>query len=113
MTGAAIATIRYSNEVTNIMTRSLSVALCVVATLVVTALLITTILHAFVLQDLFPNDIAIAISDRRRKTSKKWYHLRTGSSDTKDIENYLKFANSDDKDIETSLKPLSCKPVEV
>ncbi|CBI22602.3 hypothetical protein VitviT2T_025226 [Vitis vinifera] len=113
MTGAAIATIRYSNEVTNIVTRSLSVTLSAIAILTVTALLITTILHAFVLQDLFPNDIAIAISERRRKTSKKWYHLRTGSSDTKEIENFLKFGSSDNKDIEASLKPPSCKPEEV
>ena len=113
MTGAAIATIRYSNEVTNIVTRSLSVTLSAVATFVVTALLITTILHAFVLQDLFPNDIAIAISDRRRKASKRWYHLRNGSSDTRDIENFLKFGSSDNKDIEASLKSSSCKPEEV
>ncbi|KAL0382403.1 UNVERIFIED_CONTAM: S-type anion channel SLAH3 [Sesamum calycinum] len=61
MTGAAIATIRYSSVVTNIVTKTLTVILCLVATLTVTALLVTTIIHAFILRDLFPNDIAIAI----------------------------------------------------
>ena len=106
MTGAATATIKYSNEVPNIVTKSLSVVLCVISTLTVTLLLGTTILHAFVLRDLFPNDIAIAISDKRQKTSRKWFHRRTVSSD-KDIENYLKFAVSDGNDIEASLAPPS------
>ncbi|KAJ7974112.1 S-type anion channel [Quillaja saponaria] len=100
MTGAAIATIRYSNEITNPVTRALSVILSSISTLIVTALLISTLLHAFVLRDLFPNDIPIAISDRKRKPQRKWFHLRHGSSDSKDIENYLKFATSDVKDLE-------------
>uniref|UniRef100_A0A2P2PJD4 S-type anion channel SLAH3-like n=1 Tax=Rhizophora mucronata TaxID=61149 RepID=A0A2P2PJD4_RHIMU len=106
MTGAAIATIRYSNEVQNILTQALAVTLSSVATLTVTALLLTTLVHAFVLRDLLPNDIAIAISDRRPKTShhhKKWFHSRHGSAETKDIENYLKFTDSDAKDLEASL----------
>ncbi|GMY07348.1 S-type anion channel SLAH2-like [Fagus crenata] len=107
MTGAAIATIRYSNEVTSVLTQALSVILSVAATLTVTALLITTILHAFVLQDLFPNDIAIAISDRKPKQQRKWFHPRHGSPDSRDIENFLKFAGSDGKDLEASLKPPS------
>lgn len=99
MTGAAIATIGYTSEVSNIVTKSLSVILSVIATLTVTGLLITTILHAFVLRDLFPNDIAIAISDRKPKTVRKWFHRRAGSSE-KDIEHYLKFVTSDEKDVE-------------
>ncbi|CAK9176939.1 unnamed protein product [Ilex paraguariensis] len=105
MTGASIATIKYSSEITNVVTKSLSVILCIIATLTVTALFVTTLVHAFVLRDLFPNDLAIAISERRPKTSRKWFHRRPGSSDTKDIENYLKFADSDSKDIEASLSP--------
>ncbi|CAI9774158.1 unnamed protein product [Fraxinus pennsylvanica] len=69
MTGAAIATIRYSDMVTNGVTKTLAVFLSAVATLTVAALLVTTILHAFVLRDLFPNDIAIAISERRPKST--------------------------------------------
>ncbi|XP_043720979.1 S-type anion channel SLAH2-like [Telopea speciosissima] len=89
MTGASIATIRYSNEVTNIVTQILSVVLSGISIITAIALLIVTILHAFVLRDLFPNDIAIAISDKRSKTGKK-RSLRSGSSDTKDIEASLK-----------------------
>ncbi|KAB2092702.1 hypothetical protein ERO13_A02G044200v2 [Gossypium hirsutum] len=97
MTGAATAAMRYSSEVTNIVTQTLCVTLSIVATLTVTALLVTTILHAFVLRDLFPNDIAIAISDRKPKPHKKWFNLT-------DIETFLKFASSDNKDIEAALK---------
>ncbi|XP_057996156.1 S-type anion channel SLAH2-like isoform X2 [Hevea brasiliensis] len=104
MTGAAIATIRYSNEVTNILTQSLAVTLSIISTFFVTALLVTTIVHAFVLRDLFPNDIAIAISERRPKHHhhKKWFHRRLGSLENKETENYLKYATSDCKDIEAS-----------
>ncbi|KAF9602539.1 hypothetical protein IFM89_029838, partial [Coptis chinensis] len=73
MTGDAIATIKYSNEVKNPVTQSLSIILSAISTLTVTALFITTIIHAFVLGDLFPNDIAIAIS-KRRITDKKNGH---------------------------------------
>ncbi|KAJ4980671.1 hypothetical protein NE237_031508 [Protea cynaroides] len=100
MTGASIATIRYSNEVTNLLTQSLAVILSGVSILTVTTLLIFTFIHAFVLRDLFPNDIAIAI-----KTSKKRVHRRSGSHDAKDNETNLKSGNSKCKDIEASLNP--------
>ncbi|KAM1711858.1 hypothetical protein ACFX15_001981 [Malus domestica] len=101
MTGAAIATIRYSNEVTNAVTQAMAVILSVFATIIVTILLIVTVLHAFVLQDLFPNDIAIAISDRKPKAQRKWFHLRHGSSDSRDIDKFLKSATSlENKDLE-------------
>ncbi|XP_011047744.1 PREDICTED: S-type anion channel SLAH2-like [Populus euphratica] len=107
MTSAAIATIRYSNEVTNVVTQVLAVMFSAVSTLTVSALLISTIVHAFVLQDLFPNDIAIAISNKkpRQHHQRKWFHLRRGSSVEKEIEHYFKFTNSDGKDIESSLDP--------
>ncbi|KAJ8539894.1 hypothetical protein K7X08_026283 [Anisodus acutangulus] len=99
MTGAAIATIRYSLVVTNVVTKCLAIILCTLSTLTVTALLVTTIIHAFVLRDLFPNDISIAISERPRK----WYLGRSGSSDTKHIDQYLKYVDSSQgKDIEAS-----------
>lgn len=104
MTGAAIATIRYTSEVSNIVTKSLSVILCTIATLIVFGLLVSTILHAFVIRDLFPNDIAIAISDRKPTSVRKWYHRRTGSSE-KDIEHYLKYVTSDEKNVEVSVIP--------
>ncbi|XAR71677.1 hypothetical protein NMG60_11018062 [Bertholletia excelsa] len=104
MTGAAIATINYSNEVPNIVTKSLSVLLSAIATLTVSSLLVVTVLHASVLRDLFPNDIAIAISDRRPRSHHKWFHRRMGSTE-KDIENYLKFADVESEDVEASLAP--------
>ncbi|XP_012090155.1 S-type anion channel SLAH3 isoform X2 [Jatropha curcas] len=111
MTGAAIATIRYSNEVTSVVSRTLAVTLSALSTLTVTALLVSTIVHAFVLRDLFPNDIAIAISDRKPKHHHhhhmKWFHQRHGSSEHREIENYLKYATSDLKDIEASINPPS------
>ncbi|KAL6509279.1 hypothetical protein OROGR_022589 [Orobanche gracilis] len=103
MTGAAIATIRYSNMVTSIVTKTLTVVLCIVATLTVAALLVTTIIHAFVLKDLFPNDIAVAISGRRPKSTKRWYHRRSGSSES-NIDQHLKYSNLDGKDLEASVR---------
>ncbi|GMH08937.1 hypothetical protein Nepgr_010777 [Nepenthes gracilis] len=104
MTGAAIATIRYANEVTNIFTRTLAIILSSVSSLTVLALLLTTIVHAFVLRDLFPNDIAIAISNTPLKPRRRWFHLRPDSSDAKQIENYLKFLSADPKKAESSVK---------
>uniref|UniRef100_A0A0A9DJY7 Uncharacterized protein n=1 Tax=Arundo donax TaxID=35708 RepID=A0A0A9DJY7_ARUDO len=67
MTGAAIASIRYATEVDNAFTKALCVALSAVAVLTVTALFTTTLMHAFVLRNLFPNDISIAITERKMK----------------------------------------------
>ncbi|RRT84371.1 hypothetical protein B296_00003732, partial [Ensete ventricosum] len=86
MTGASIATIRYSAEVENTFTRTLSVALSAISTLTVAVMLVSTIIHAFVLHDLFPNDISIAITERRAKASKGCMHPVTSSSDTVDSE---------------------------
>ncbi|KAL8210885.1 hypothetical protein R6Q57_005322 [Mikania cordata] len=115
MTGAAIATIRYSNEVPNIVTKVLSVALATVATVTVTGLLITTIVHAFVLRDLFPNDIGIAISNQKPKIQRKWFHRSTCGS-AKDIEHHAKSTNSGEKigrvpviSPELGVKPLSVR----
>ncbi|KAJ6976875.1 hypothetical protein NC653_028905 [Populus alba x Populus x berolinensis] len=41
----------------------------------------------------------------RQHHNRKWFHIRRGSSDEKEIEHYLKFSNSDVKDIESSLDP--------
>ncbi|KAK4489592.1 hypothetical protein RD792_005404 [Penstemon davidsonii] len=102
MTGAAVATIRYSTAVPNLLTKTLAVALCTVATLTVSSLLVTTLIHAFVLGDLFPNDIAIAISDRRPKSSRKWYHRKASGTDI-NIDKFLKYSDSYGKDIEASM----------
>lgn len=86
MTGASIATIKYSMEVTNVITQILSVGLSGISTFTVTALLVYTIIHAFVLHDLFPNDVSIAITRKRSKFTKKLANLRFASLDVKDIE---------------------------
>ncbi|XP_031107897.1 S-type anion channel SLAH3-like isoform X1 [Ipomoea triloba] len=99
MTGAAVATIRYSSVVTNTLTKSLAVILSAAASLTVTFLLVTTIIHAFVLGDLYPNDIAIAICERRPKSHRLWNNTASDtSSDANQIDMYLKYA--DTKDVE-------------
>lgn len=89
MTGASIATIRYSMEVTNCVTQSLSIALSVISTLTVMFLLATTVTHAFVLNDLFPNDISIAITETKQKTGKKRSSLKSSSSDDLDLHSAI------------------------
>ncbi|XP_078168674.1 S-type anion channel SLAH2-like isoform X3 [Carex rostrata] len=86
MTGASIATIKYTTAVTNIMTRSLSLCLSAISTFTVSTLLVYTIIHAFVLQDLFPNDISIAITKKKPKFSKMLAQFRSSSSDSKDFD---------------------------
>ncbi|WVZ69607.1 hypothetical protein U9M48_018372 [Paspalum notatum var. saurae] len=85
MTGASVATITYATEVTNVLTRALSIGLSGMATVTVAGLLVTTVFHAFVLRDLFPNDVSIAITRRKPKFSKILAHLRSSSSDMKEL----------------------------
>ncbi|KAL5198773.1 hypothetical protein ABZP36_002285 [Zizania latifolia] len=66
MTSAAVASMHYSMEVDNHLTRALCVALAAAATLTVTCLFVTTVVNAFVLRNLFPNDIAIAITHHQK-----------------------------------------------
>ncbi|KAF3328690.1 S-type anion channel SLAH2-like protein [Carex littledalei] len=79
MTGAAIATVRYCIEVSTVFTKSLSVVLSLISTLIVAVLLVSTMIHAWVLQDLFPNDISIAITHHLPKS-------RTQDVDVTDVE---------------------------
>ncbi|URE16421.1 C4-dicarboxylate transporter malic acid transport protein [Musa troglodytarum] len=80
MTGASVATIRYSAEVSNTFTRTLSIALSAISTLTVAVMLVSTIIHAFIPHDLFPNDISIAITERRVKASKGRMHTEACAS---------------------------------
>ncbi|KAF3786996.1 S-type anion channel [Nymphaea thermarum] len=75
MTGASIATIKYTNEAPHAVNLALSIALSCISSVIVTSLLITTVIHAFVLRDLFPNDIAIAITKKKAKIVKKNSHI--------------------------------------
>ena len=88
MTGAAIASIRYSTEVDNTFTKALCVALSAVAVLTVAALFATTLVHAFVLRNLFPNDISIAITERKMKPIMELHESQAedGSTKSNDIE---------------------------
>ncbi|CAO2199661.1 unnamed protein product [Urochloa humidicola] len=104
MTSAAIASIRYASEVKNAFTQCMCIGLTAAATLTVTALFLTTVLHAVVHRDLFPNDISIAITERRCKApsssffgngkqemirsrgSRKKAALDTATSDAADLE---------------------------
>ncbi|KAF3324490.1 S-type anion channel SLAH2-like protein [Carex littledalei] len=89
MTGASIATIKYTMAVTNIFTRSLSLCLCAISTLTISVLLVYTIIHAFVSRDLFPNDISIAITKKKPKFSKMLAHFRSSRSDRKDFDSSI------------------------
>ncbi|CAN6349360.1 unnamed protein product [Urochloa humidicola] len=88
MTGAAIASIRYSTEVDNVFTKALCVALSAIAVLTVTALFATTLVQAFVLRNLFPNDISIAITERKMKPIMELHELEQQGDDSSsnDIE---------------------------
>lgn len=81
MTGAAVATIKYSNKIRHPITQSLAVTLSLISSLTVFSLLLTTILHAFVWGTLFPNDISIAITHKKKK-SKKNKKFVGGKNDT-------------------------------
>ncbi|KAK3140458.1 hypothetical protein QOZ80_5AG0401360 [Eleusine coracana subsp. coracana] len=91
MTGAAIASIRYSTVVDNTFTKALCVALSLISTLTVTALFATTLVQAFVLRNLFPNDISIAITERKMKPIMELHESScddgsSGHSNDNDIE---------------------------
>ncbi|KAG6482388.1 S-type anion channel SLAH2-like [Zingiber officinale] len=95
MTGASIATIRYSVEVTNIFTRILSIALTAISIITVASLLTSTMVHAFVLRDLFPNDIAIAISGSKINPNKMDLPIQTSSANASDNEACQSASNGD------------------
>ncbi|VAH11359.1 unnamed protein product [Triticum turgidum subsp. durum] len=85
MTSVALATVLYASEVDNVLTRSLVVVLSGIAVVTVTGVLVTTMYHAFLRKDLFPNDVSIAITRRKAKFSKILAHLRSSSSDVKEL----------------------------
>lgn len=80
MTTASVATIKYAEQVPSVLTKGLAIALSLISSTMVSVLLISTLLHAFVWGTLFPNDHAIAITQRRlvkeRKLVKRAYDIR-------------------------------------
>ncbi|XP_072991865.1 S-type anion channel SLAH3-like [Typha latifolia] len=97
MTAAAVATVEYSAQITNTFTRSLSIGFSAISTFAVIAVLVSTIYHAFVLHDLFPNDISITIAvantKKRSKLCKKLAKLRSVGSDMRDTETSISRGN--------------------
>lgn len=102
MTGASVAAITYATEVDNVLTRALCIGLSGISTVTVAGLLVTTVFHAFVLRDLFPNDVSIAITRKKPKFSKILAHFRSSSSDMKELVLSLpRTAQSDSGETET------------
>ncbi|KAH9309550.1 hypothetical protein KI387_037461, partial [Taxus chinensis] len=81
-TGAAIAAIKYSNKIRHPITQSLAVTLAVISSLTVFTMLVSTLLHALVWDTLVPNDIAIAITDRKHRARKKYKKSALDKMDT-------------------------------
>lgn len=78
MTGSSL-------KVTNVFTKLLSFGFSAISAFHVIALLTATVVHAFILHDLFPSDIAIAISEKRPKMRKKLRKLKTAISAMKAV----------------------------
>ncbi|XP_057775650.1 guard cell S-type anion channel SLAC1 [Salvia miltiorrhiza] len=81
MTTASIATIKYAEQVPCVISKGLALSLSFMSSTMVCVLFVSTLLHAFVWQTLFPNDLAIAITKRRqggkeKKPTKKAYDIR-------------------------------------
>ncbi|KAH9612398.1 hypothetical protein KSS87_014423 [Heliosperma pusillum] len=82
MTTASIATIKYAEEVPSITSKGLALSLSFMSSTMVVILFISTLLHGFVWNTLFPNDLAIAITKRKltkdanKKPHKRHYDIR-------------------------------------
>lgn len=71
MTTASLATIKYAEHVPTVLSKSLALALSFMSSTMVSVLFVSTLLHAFVWKTLFPNDLAIAITEKRNGKEKK------------------------------------------
>lgn len=104
MTAVASATIKYSDEVTGVATKILSVVMSGAATLTVIGVLGLTVMHAFVQGDLFPNDVVIAISAEQPK-QKRWFKQLTKGS-LGNSERCLKVLDPEDNELDLESPPL-------
>lgn len=104
MTAVASATIKYSDEVTGLATKILSVVMSGAATLTVIGVLGLTVMHAFVQRDLFPNDVVIAISAEQPK-QRRWFKQLTKES-FRNSERCLKVLDPEDSQIDLESPPL-------
>lgn len=105
MTTASIASIKYAEEAPSIISKGLALALSFMSSTMVSALFVSTLLHAFVWQTLFPNDLAIAITKRRhggkdKKPIKKAYDdiKRWTKQSPLSLVSSIRKPNSADKD---------------
>ncbi|XP_012567410.1 guard cell S-type anion channel SLAC1 isoform X2 [Cicer arietinum] len=93
MTTMSVATIKYAEQVPSIISKCLALGLAFMSSTMVSFLLVSTLLHAFVWHTLFPNDLAIAITKRKKgrekKPLKKAYDIKrwTKKALTKNSEN--------------------------
>ncbi|XWS61880.1 hypothetical protein CRYUN_Cryun07bG0162400 [Craigia yunnanensis] len=71
VTTASVATIKYAEQVPSVLSKELALSLSFMSSAMVSVLFVSTLLHAFVWQTLFPNDLAIAITKRRLVKEKK------------------------------------------
>lgn len=81
MTTIAVATLKYAEHVPCFLSKSLALALSFMSSTMVCILFVSTLLHAFVWRTLFPNDLAIAITDKRqgkdgKRPFRKTYDIR-------------------------------------
>ncbi|KAM3413141.1 hypothetical protein ACQJBY_004359 [Aegilops geniculata] len=97
ITSVAVATVLYASEVDNVLMRALAVGLSGIAVVTITGVLGTTVYHACMRKDLFPNDVSIAITRRRPKISKILAHLRSSSSDVKELDLSIPSTNCNSK----------------
>ncbi|CAH8318036.1 unnamed protein product [Eruca vesicaria subsp. sativa] len=103
-TAVATTSIKYSGEVTGLATQVLAIVMSGAATMMVIGVLVLTVVHAFVKCDLFPNDVAIAISAEQPK-QKKWFkQLKSGSFGNS--MRCLKVSDQEDSQIDVEAPPL-------
>lgn len=97
MTTVSIATIKYAEHVPSGLSKGLALSLSAMSSTMVFVLLISTLLHGFVWQTLFPNDLAIAITEKKhvkdKKPIKKPYDIRRWAK-----QGPLPFATNADKE---------------
>lgn len=71
MTTASLATLKYAEHEPSVISKTLALALSFMSSTMVSVLFISTLLHAFVWKTLLPNDLAIAITDKRQGREKR------------------------------------------
>ncbi|KAL1371259.1 hypothetical protein HN51_001485 [Arachis hypogaea] len=100
MTTASVATIKYAEQVPCFISKGLALGLSFMSSTMVSVLFVSTLLHAFVWHTLFPNDLAIAITYKKRqgrekKPLKKAYDIKRWTKKALTINNNSVTENKD------------------